>query len=70
MPESARAFAIEAVGGVTVHVDDSSDDETFDITVKGDDGVLESHRGVTIDSIVSVESEYFTATYVEPPSGP
>ncbi len=68
MSNLPRAFSINAVEGVTVHVDDSSDDETFEIDVRDDSGVVESHHGVTADSVAGLDSEYFTATHIDPPS--
>ena len=68
MSNLPRAFTIEAMEGVTVHIDDSSDDETFEIDVRDDSGVVESHSGVTADSVVGLESEHFTATHIDPPS--
>lgn len=68
MSDSPKAYAIDAAEGVTVLLDDSSEDDTFSLSVCKDGAELESHSGVTCDSVVGLTSEHFTATHVEPPT--
>lgn len=70
MAESAKAFTIEAAEGVSVHLDDSSEDDTFVVSVRKDGSEVEKHEGVTADSIVDVGSDHFSASHVDPPTGP
>ena len=69
MNDAPKAFAIEAADDVRVSLDDSSDDETFAIHVSKGDEVLESHTGVTAETVADLSSEHFTATHVEAPVG-
>lgn len=68
MTEGPKAFALDAVEGAVVYVDDSSDDETFDIAVHLEGAEVEQHQGVTADSVAALESEYFSVEYVDPPA--
>lgn len=68
MSETPKAFAIDAAEGAVVHVDDSSEDETFSISVRKGGEEVETHAGVTADSVVELGSEHFTAAHVDPPT--
>lgn len=69
MSDAPKAFAIDAAEGVGVHLDDSSEDETFSISVLKDGAEVESHTGVTAATVAGLSSEHFTATVVEAPVG-
>ena len=68
MTEAPRAFAIDAAEGVIVHVDDSSDDETFDVVVLTEGQEVEKHTNVTAASLSELESDHFSVQYIEPPT--
>lgn len=70
MTDAPTAFAINAAKGVEVHVDDSSDDETFVLTVRKEGKEVEKHEGVTAATLGDLSSEHFSAETVEPPSAP
>jgi hypothetical protein len=70
MSETPKAYAIEAAEGVAVQLDDSSDDETFSVTVVKAAEVVETHDAVTADSVVALTSEHFTASHIEVPTAP
>lgn len=70
MSDAPKAFAVDAAEGVDVHIDDSSEDETFTLTVRKGGEQVEQHDGVTVDSVHDVGSEHFSASSVEPPSAP
>jgi hypothetical protein len=70
MADMPRAFAIDAAEGVVVYVDDSSDDETFDIAVHQEGAEVEKHEGVSAASIVSLESDRFSVEYIDAPASP
>lgn len=68
MAESPKAFAINSAEGVVVHIDDTSDDERFNLTVVKDGAAVEEHKGQTAETIGDVTSEHFTVEHVEPPT--
>ena len=68
MPESPKAFAISCSEDVVVHVDDSSEDEKFDISVRKGGETLEEHSGLTAETVGDAKSEHFTVEYIEPPT--
>ena len=69
MSDQAKAYAINANEDVLVHLDDSSEDEKFDIVVKNEQGEeLEAHSGVTVDSLGDLGSSHFSVEYIEPPT--
>ena len=68
MSETPKAYAIEAAEGVVVHLDDSSDDDSFTLTVQRDGEAVESHEGVTATTVVDLGSDHFVASHIEPPS--
>ncbi len=68
MSDSSMAYAIDAAEGVSVQLDDSSEDETFSLSVVKDGAEVESHTGVTAASLADLASEYFTATVVDAPA--
>ncbi len=68
MSDRPKAFAITPSEGVTVHVDDSSEDETFVLSLHKDDAEVEKHEGVTAESVVGLASDHFSAEHVDPPS--
>ncbi len=67
MADAPKAYAIDAAEGVSVHLDDSSEDEKFNISVHKDGAEVETHEGVTADSVTDLGSEHFTASYIDPP---
>ena len=68
MSDSTKAYAIDAAEGITVLLDDSSEDDTFSLSVCKDGAELENHAGVTCESVVGLASDHFTATHIEPPT--
>ncbi|MGI9644271.1 MAG: hypothetical protein ACR2O6_03065 [Ilumatobacteraceae bacterium] len=70
MSDTPKAFAIDAAEGAEVHLDDSSEDEQFTITVRKDDSEVETHEGLTADTLEGVSSEHFNVAVVEAPSAP
>lgn len=68
MSDAPKAFAIEAAKGVEIALDDSSDDERFTITVRKDGQAVETHEGVTADSVTTLSSDHFTASHVDAPT--
>ncbi len=68
MAETPRAFAINSVEGAHVHVDDSSEDETFLLTVLKDGSPVEKHEGVTAESVGGLVSDHFSVEYIHPPA--
>lgn len=68
MADTPKAYAINAIEGAAVHIDDSSDDETFKITVVRDGAALEEHEGVTAVSLGSLASDLFSVEYIDPPT--
>ncbi len=70
MADAPKAFAVDAAEGVEVHLDDSSEDEKFDIVVRKEGAELESHQGLTADSLEGLSSEHFSVAVIEAPSAP
>lgn len=70
MSDTPKAFAIDASDGVDVHIDDSSETETFDVKVVKEGEEIESHQGVTIEALAAVTSDHFSVELVEPPVAP
>ena len=70
MPDTPKAFAIDAPEGVHVHIDDSSEADTFDVKVIKEGEEIESHQGVTVDALTAVNSDHFSIELVEPPAAP
>lgn len=70
MSDAPKAFAVEAAEGVDVHIDDSSEDETFKLTVLKQGQQVEEHAGLTADTVGSVGSEHFSVATVDPPAAP
>lgn len=68
MADTPKAFAINAAEGVAVHIDDSSEDETFEVAVLKDGTEVEKHQGITADSVVALESDHFSVEHIEPPT--
>ncbi len=68
MADSPKAFAIKAKKDVAVHVGDSSEDETFDVTVRKDGQEVEKHEGVTAETVGTLKSNHFEVDYVDPPT--
>lgn len=67
MSDSPKAFAISAAEGVAVHVDDTSADENFVITVMQKGATIETHEGVTADTVGALTSDHFTVEHVDAP---
>lgn len=70
MSDTPKAFAIDAAEGAEVHLDDSSEDEKFTITVRKDGAEVETHEGLTADTLEGVSSDHFRVAVVEPPAAP
>lgn len=70
MSETPKALAIDAVEGVDVHIDDTSDAETFDVKVLKEGQEVEAHSGVTLEQLAAVSSDHFSVELVEPPTAP
>ena len=68
MADTPKAYAIDAAEGVVVSVDDSSDDETFQIVVVKEGEEVEKHEAVTADSVGGLESDHFSVEYIDPPA--
>jgi len=67
MADTPKAFTIDSAEDVSVHLDDSSDDATFVLTVRHRGDELERHDGVTSESIVAIDSQHFSARHVTAP---
>lgn len=70
MSDTPKALAIDAADGVEVHIDDSSETETFDVKVRKAGEEVEAHTGLTIDDLAALDSEHFSVDLVEPPTAP
>ena len=70
MPDTPKAFAVDAPEGVDVHIDDTSEAETFDVKVIKEGAEIESHEGITIEALAAVNSDHFSIELVEPPAAP
>lgn len=70
MSETPKALAIDAAEGVDVHIDDSSEAETFDVKVLKAGQEVEAHTGVTLEALASVSSDHFSVELIEPPTAP
>lgn len=70
MSDVPKAFAIDAAEDVSVHIDDSSESETFEVKVTKAGEEVESHQGVTIDGLAALSSDHFSVEFVEPPTAP
>jgi len=64
------ALAISAAEGVDVHIDDSSESETFEVKVLKEGAEIESHESITIEALAAVSSDHFSIELVEPPAAP
>lgn len=67
MADVPKTFAIDSAEGVVVHVDDSSENEKFNLTVLKDGESLEEHTGVTSETVGDLKSDHFTVEYIDPP---
>lgn len=68
MAGSPKAFAINSAEGITVQVDDRSEDEKFHLTVFKDGAPVEEHKDLTVDTVGDVQSDHFTVEHIEPPT--
>jgi hypothetical protein len=70
MSDIRKALAINAAEGVDIHIDDSSETETFDVKVTREGEEVEQHPGVTVEALCAVTSDHFSVELVAAPTAP
>ena len=69
MSDAPQAWALSSGEEVEALVDDTSDDETFSISIRKGGQEVEKHEGLTAASVHDVQSDHFSVEAVTPPMG-
>ena len=70
MSETVKGWVLTYEEDVEAHVDDSSEDENFTVTVRKGGQEVEKHKGLTAATVGDVQSEHFKVESVDIPTAP